>query len=89
MATNQFNYLSIKSEFFTKLITLITAALILVAGLAWNSAIQDLIQVYIPENNQKKSAWYKLYYALILTIIIVILLVALSASLTKFQKNII
>ncbi|MBU2564614.1 hypothetical protein KKA23_03485 [Patescibacteria group bacterium] len=59
----------------------ITAALGLVAGLAWNEAIKALIEEFIPLGGSDLVA--KLIYAFIVTIIIVIVSMYLVKALKK------
>lgn len=59
----------------------ITAALGLVAGLAWNDAIKAIIDYWIPLGGG--AVWAQLGYAVIVTIIVVIVTVYLARFLDK------
>jgi large-conductance mechanosensitive channel len=48
----------------------IVTALGLVAGLAWNNAIQGFIEYFFPAN-KSGSVWAKFIYAVILTLVVV------------------
>lgn len=48
-----------------------TAALGLVAGLAWNDAIKSLIEGFFPLN--KESIWIKFLYAFLVTLVVVLI----------------
>src|SRR5271168_1928253 len=54
---------------------IIIASLTLVAGLAWNSAFQSLINYYVPQQYQSSyNSLIQLAYAFTLTIIIIIVI---------------
>ncbi len=59
----------------------ITAALGLIAGLAWNDAIKAIIDYWIPLGGG--VVWAKLGYAVIVTIIVVVATVYLARFLDK------
>ncbi len=61
----------LEQEVKTKTLTYITAALGLVAGLAWNEAIKSMIEAWIPVNGSTVIA--KTVYAFIITLVVVIL----------------
>ncbi len=66
--------------------TIIIGALTVVAGLAWNDAIQSLINYYVPEQDRGSgNAWVKILYALILTIGILILISTINIVTKKFK----
>jgi len=71
----------VRQEAKKQILGYITAALGLVAGLAWNEAIKALIQTFIPVNGNDLFA--KLLYAVIVTIIIVIVSMYLVKMLKK------
>ena len=54
----------------SKMMTYFTAALGLVAGLAWNEAIKALIEQFVPIKDN--TALAKLFYALLMTLIFVL-----------------
>ncbi|MGI6103205.1 MAG: DUF5654 family protein [Patescibacteria group bacterium] len=55
-------------EYLEKVIDLVTAAFGLVAALAWNSAIQELINAYYPAGDDLRG---KFLYAIVITAIAV------------------
>jgi len=63
----------------------VTAALGLVAGLAWNDAIKSIIETIYPFG--QGSMWAKLIYAVIVTIIIVLLTVYLMKWSKKVEEK--
>jgi len=71
-----------QKELKEKTIAYIAAALGLVASLAWNEAIKDLIEYLFPLT--KNTLMVKFIYAGLLTLIIVVIL----NSLIKFAKKI-
>jgi len=73
-----------KDKILEKLLTFITAALGLVAGLAWNEAIKGLIEFLFPLSRNSVPA--KFAYAILITIFVVILTVYLSKFWGK-EKN--
>jgi hypothetical protein len=67
---------SVAAEVQEKLLGYITAALGLVAGLAWNDAIKDLITWLYPRQSNSLTA--KFSYAVIITLIVVLISVYLA-----------
>jgi len=65
------------SNLTTILPALITAALTLVAALAWNNAAQELINSIAP--TEAENFWSKLFYALVITIIVSVILAQFSS----------
>ncbi len=58
-----------------RLPAIIISALTLTAGLAWNDAIQSVINYYVPEDRkQAMNIWIKLIYVIILSIVIILLI---------------
>ena len=49
----------------------VTAALSLVAGLAWNDAISSAIKEFFPDG--ASNVWAKFLYAIIVTIVVVVI----------------
>jgi hypothetical protein len=72
---------SIHQEVRNKVVTYITAAIGLIAGLAWNDAIKELIEHLFPVSQNTIIA--KLLYALFITV----LLAAASVYLAKFTSQ--
>ena len=62
----------------------LTAALGLVAGLAWNDAIKSLIEVFYPF--AKDGIFAKFFYAILITIIVVLISISLLKPSTKERK---
>ncbi|AKM82012.1 TPA: hypothetical protein DD449_02845 [Candidatus Berkelbacteria bacterium] len=60
---------TLRSEFLKTMTQLATAAFGFVAALAWNTAIQALIDKFIEPGNGVRS---KIYYALVVTVVAVI-----------------
>lgn len=63
----------------------ILAAFGFVAGLAWNEAIQALINTYVKFN--KNSVAVKFFYAILITLILVIVTVYLSRIFGKKEEK--
>ena len=66
---------NIKTEVREKTVGYILSALGLVAGLAWNEAIKEIINQLLPISQD--AIWAKLIYALLVTVFVVILSVYL------------
>jgi len=73
----------IKKEVKKQVLTYVTAAFGLIAGLAWNEAIKELIAYLFPINN---SLLAKFVYAIIVTFVVVIISLYL-VRLFKKQKE--
>lgn len=71
-------------KFFEQLATFITAAFSLVAALAWNSAITDLIQRYIKPGNNTLSLFL---YAVIITLIAVLVTIQVGKISQRIHDN--
>jgi hypothetical protein len=56
----------------------IAGALSLVAGLAWNDVVKDLIMVLFPL--QTNSLWAKLFYAGVITVVATVITVYLTKA---------
>ena len=67
---------SVAAEARERLLGYITAALGLVAGLAWNDAIKDLIAWLYPRQSNSLTA--KFIYAIVITLVVVIISVHLT-----------
>ena len=63
----------------------VTAALSLVAGLAWNDAVRSLIDIFFPLNTS--GVFIKFSYAVFITIVVVILSTSLLRSAEKNNKE--
>ena len=70
-----------------QMLTLATSGFGLVAALAWNSAIQDLVNTYIkPYMPQGSSLISLLIYAVLVTVIAVVVTINLSKLIEKLEK---
>lgn len=65
----------IRKEVRNKIAGYITAALGLVAGLAWNDAIKSLIEYFFPLG--ANNLWVKFIYAIAMTLVVVVISVYL------------
>jgi hypothetical protein len=68
----------------SKMMAYFTAALGLVAGLAWNDAIKAIIEYLIPNNGTGILA--KVFYAIIVTILVAIIFVYLEKRFPSEEK---
>lgn len=75
---------SLKLELVEKMTTLTTAGLGFVAGLAWNEAMQDLFETFVPEQSSLAA---KFAYAILITAIIVLVTVQLSRMADKLKDQ--
>lgn len=75
----------LKLEILEKLSSLIAAGFGLVAALAWNDAIKEVIAIVMP---QPSMVWGKVIYALIVTILVVIITVNLGKVISRLKKEI-
>lgn len=71
----------LKREVKQRLLSYLVAAFGFVAGLAWNDAIKDLIDLLFPLN--KNSVWAKFAYAGLVTIVVV----AVTVYLIRFFER--
>lgn len=67
----------LKVEVLSKMTDLATAGFGLVAALAWNEAIQSLVNVFLPKNSSG-GIIAQLIYAVIITIVVVIITLKLG-----------
>ncbi len=66
---------NVASNVKARLPMIIASSLSLIAGLAWNSFFNSIINYYVPnEYRVKYSAWIKVAYAFLLTSIIIIVI---------------
>jgi len=65
----------VRSSYIVTMIALASAAFGVIAALAWNSAISDLIKLYLPAG---KGIASEFIYAIIVTILAIIVLNALG-----------
>jgi hypothetical protein len=75
---------SVKQEVRNKVVTYITTAIGLIAGLAWNDAIKELIENLFPVS--KNTILAKIFYALIITILLAVVSVYLARLSSKERK---
>lgn len=74
----------IKKEAKKQVLTYITAAFGLVAGLAWNEAIKALIEYIFPLS--QNSVWVKFVYAIVMTLVVVIISIYVVKLFKKEEK---
>lgn len=74
----------LKKEFLERFATLITGAFTFVAGLAWNEAIQQLIQQYISPG---KTLISQIIYAIIITLIAIIAIMQINSIARKMEHE--
>lgn len=65
-------------------LTLINSAFALVAALAWNEAVKDLIDRYIPSGS---GLYSKFAYAIIVTVFVVIITTRLTRILERYNPE--
>lgn len=74
----------LKKEFLERFAALITGAFTFVAGLAWNEAIQQLIQQYISPG---KTLISQIIYAIIITLIAIIAIMQINSIARKMEHE--
>ena len=75
---------ALKVQLLETFAALITAAFGLVAALAWNETIKDLVALIFP--NEDDTIWGNLVYAIIVTILAVIMTYWISRTLGKAKE---
>jgi len=75
----------LRVEFLKTMIQLATAGFGLAAALAWNSAIQAVIQRLIPE--KQAGLWSQLFYAVVITAVAVVVTYSLGKMLQDEQEE--
>ncbi|MEI6596699.1 MAG: DUF5654 family protein [bacterium] len=75
----------ISREVKEKTLGFIITAFGLVAGLAWNEAIQSLIKSFFAVD--KDSVWVKFIYAIVMTVVVVIITVYLTRFFGKNEEE--
>jgi len=76
---------NLKEGFRNKLLSYITAAFGLVAGLAWNDAIKSLIEYFFPL--EKNTILLKFIYAILITLVFVFVTLYLLKIFEKKEKD--
>jgi hypothetical protein len=76
---------NLKLEILEQLSSLITAGFGLVAALAWNDAIKELISVILP---QPSMLWGKIIYALIITALVVVVTINLGKIVNHLKEDV-
>ncbi|OWT33573.1 hypothetical protein BGI41_01725 [Methanobrevibacter sp. 87.7] len=76
---------NVGKEVLKTMITLITTAFALIAGLAWNSAISKLIQTFMPAGSELNGL---IFYAVAVTIIAVVVTLLLGRMAGKMGVEI-
>lgn len=74
----------LRKEFFERFAVLASGAFTFVAGLAWNEAVQSLIQHYISPG---KTVLSQLIYAMIVTIVAIIAIMQINSVAKKLEKE--
>lgn len=74
----------LRKDFFDRFATLITGAFTFVAGLAWNSAVQSLIEKYISPG---KTVFSQVAYAMIVTLIAIITIMQINSIAKKIDQE--
>ncbi len=75
----------ISREVKEKTLGFIITAFGLVAGLAWNEAIQSLIKSFFAVD--RDSVWIKFLYAIVMTIVVVIITIYLTRLFGKSEEE--
>jgi len=76
---------SLKVEIMDKIVALMTAAFGMVAALAWNEAISNLMTDWLGESGDATIGL--LIYAIIVTIVAVIMIVMISRTYSKMKAK--
>jgi uncharacterized membrane protein len=76
--------MSFKTEVIEKIAALVTAALGLVAALAWNGAIQELFTLFFGEQSTLVAMFV---YAIVVTIIAVIAVILIGRAAAKAKRE--
>lgn len=76
-----------KVELITQLVTLSTSGFGVVAALAWNDTIQQLVKDYIEPKIPGSGITSRLIYALLVTLLAVLITYQLSRLAAKFQEQ--
>ncbi|MBU2633569.1 hypothetical protein KJ751_03665 [Patescibacteria group bacterium] len=84
MSKSQKEKISLKEEIRGKLLSYMTAAFGLVAGLAWNDAIKSLIEFIFPL--ERNTVLVKFFYAVLITFAVVLISVYLLRFFKKEDK---
>jgi len=84
LSKSQKEKISLKEEIRGKLLSYMTAAFGLVAGLAWNDAIKSLIEFIFPL--ERNTVLVKFFYAVLITFAVVLISVYLLRFFKKEDK---
>ncbi|MBC5823218.1 MAG: hypothetical protein GIW99_03865 [Candidatus Eremiobacteraeota bacterium] len=71
-----------RGPYLTTMIALMTAAFGLIAALAWNTAIQDFIKLFVPAG---KGVGPEFVYAIVITVIAILVINSLGKLADKDQ----
>ncbi len=85
MPTELNQKLSLRIAILEQLQTLVIAGFGLVAALAWNTAIQDLFRLFLPD---QQSLAAKFLYAVFITIVVVLLTNRLSKTIEALKTKV-
>lgn len=86
MSESKKNQESLRVEILEHVQTLMTAGFGLVAALAWNSAIQDLFNVFFPNSG---SLIAKFLYAIVVTVLVVIVTSRLGRMIGQLKQSLV
>lgn len=75
----------VKTQAKQQTLSFLVAALGLVAGLAWNEAIKDLIDKFFPMG--RDSVLAKFFYAILVTLLVVTLTIYLTRLFSNKNEN--
>lgn len=78
---------SFRQELLAQMVSLSTAGFGLVAALAWNETIQEIVKSYIEPRIPGSGLLSRLIYALLVTILAVLITYQLSRLSAKFSKR--
>ncbi len=78
---------SFRQELFHQLFTLATSGFGLVAALAWNETIQEIVKEFIEPRIPGSGILSRLIYALLITILAVLITYQLSRLSSRFSNN--
>lgn len=76
-----------REELLHQMVTLSTSGFGLVAALAWNDTIQQIVKEYVEPRIPGSGIISRLIYAVLITILAVLITYQLSRLVSKFQKK--
>lgn len=84
---NQPSQKRLHEELIHQILALATSGFGLVAALAWNSAIQELVKVYLQPRIPGSGLIYQLIYAILITVLAVLITYQLSRISAGFKQR--